>query len=221
MQIKSNPEKYTNHYETQFYVKSTLIKDEVLHTLILNLSLNYINDTKTNITNNIIRIKPTKELSVDGLRSDIRVAVKLKEPQAIEELLAYFKKDIEKSEYYQLRHDTAYQQYKQLSLLMDMQLDSLNIDINNPDLALLISNRSKNNPEEFLSYMALIEKKQTIENNLRLLNEAIEFVVFDPVNKPLSTFNIKVLTILGYSLLLFSFGILISAIIAFFKKNKS
>lgn len=221
-QIKNNPNKYTNYYQTQFYVKSTLIKDEVLHTLILNLSLNYQNETDTStLANNILKIKPAKELSVDGLRSDIRVAVDLKNTQDSKELFAYFKKNIEKSEYYQLRYDTAYQQYKQLSMLLDVQLDSLNIDVNNPDLAAIITERTKDKPEQFITYLTIIEKKQTIENELRFLNQAIEFVAFEPVNKPISTRNKKVLTILGYSLMLFIVGIVISAIISFFKKIKS
>jgi hypothetical protein len=224
LQIKNNPKVYTNYYQSYFFVQSSFITEEVIHTLVNNLAYTYEDlDTKiydAQLIKSIKEIKPVKELSIDGLRSNIRVIIDIAEPQDLNALIKLVKTNIEATEYYQLRHGLESKQYQQILALINTQLDSLGIDVNSTNIKNKLEEKS-NNPEHFLAYIALIEKKQELENKLVFLDKALEFVPVEPVNKPINTTNKKVLTILGFSFLMFIVGIILSALMTFFKKVKS
>lgn len=216
IQIVNTPEKYNNYYESNFLVQSSIISDEVLFTMIENLSFNYENlDEKkfdAEVLSSIKKIDPVKELSIDGLRSDIRVIVQMSKKQDIIHLTNLVKTQIESTEYYKTRFKIKNKQYEQVLTLIDKQLHFLKIDIDDKDLASSLYNRTKEEPEQFLTYVELVEKKQQLELDIGLLNKSLEFIASEPVNELNKPINLMVLIILSYSFLLSIIGAIIIVI---------
>jgi len=210
--IHQQPEIYTDYYQSEFYVKSSIITDEMTHTLIANLNESfdtYSNDKFAPLLAEIKDIKPVKELSIDGLRSNIRVRCNLKSEQAIDDIFSFMNDYIYSTDYYKNKLDSSQQQLVQIEKLIQLKFDLLNFDLKG------------SNPTEFIGYLELVEKKQAVDKRLENLNNSLDFLAVEPVNKHIDTKQIKVLTLLGYGSLVLILTIFVLYIVSFFKRTAS
>lgn len=222
--IKSDPDTYVNYSQSSFYIECSFISDEAMHTIVSNLNFVFDKFDKKEYNQEIIKsvkeFTPVKELSIDGLRSDIRVIVDHRTPVNHTELMGFTAKYIASTDYYKRRYTMENERLNKITGLINSQMDSLGIDVEVSDLDAKLAQLSKNNPVNYMAYVNLIEKKQKLDEEITLLQKSIEFLPVNPANKPIDTMRLKILAIVGYSLLLFVAGISILAIFDTIKRIK-
>ncbi|MCW8939055.1 MAG: hypothetical protein OQJ88_00260 [Flavobacteriales bacterium] len=198
--VTQQPNIYTNYYQSTFYVKSSVITDEMLHTFIKNLN-EQLPTVDNELTKVLKEVEPVKELSIDGLRSDIKIYVNYKEPVKNEAIINFLNDYLKGLSYYQLRVDSNIFYIKELQRIIKQKFDSLGIQLTNNDSKLHLNQLAKDNPTHFLAYVGLLEKYYDYEKQLVSYSNSLEFVPIEPTNNPISTTRKKMLTITGYGFL--------------------
>lgn len=200
--VKQQPEIYTDYFQSTFYVKSSVITDEMLHTFIDNL-----NEQLPTIDNELVKvlkeIEPVKELSIDGLRTDIKVYANYKQPVENELIFKFLGDNLKGLDYYQTRVDSNTFYIKELQGIIEQKFDSLGVRLTNNDSKIQLNQLAKDNPTDFLAYVGLLEKYFDYEKQLKSFSNSLEFVPIEPINNPISTTRKKVLTVGGYAVLFF------------------
>lgn len=224
-QIKKSPDKYNDFYQTNFYVKSTLLTNEEVHTFIDNLSFEYQNlDSEKYNADIIFSIKgidPKKELSIDGLRSDIKVEVLLSSPQKLDDLTKLVQSYIESTDYYIFKHDSIFSQQELILNLLNSKLLDLGFDIYDAELATQLKEKANDDVKLYLEYIKLVEKKTEADLKLATLEKSIQFLPVEPTNKLIDTFRLKMLLCVGYGFVLTILGIVVLIALNFLKQLKT
>jgi hypothetical protein len=196
-----------------------------VHSLTENLSYDYQNlDVKKYSADLLLSIKdidPKKELSIDGLRSDIKVEVLLFKPQELRGLTSLIKTYIESTDYFILKHDSLYSQQKLIVNLLNSKLLDLGLDIYNDKLATQLKEKTNEDIELYLQYVELVEKKTEADKNLATLEKSIAFLPLEPSNKLITTFKLQMLLFVGYGLLSTLLGVIVIVSLNFLKKLKT
>ncbi len=130
--VKQQPNIYTNYYQSTFYVKSSVITDEMLHTFIKNLN-EQLPIVDNELTKVLKEVEPVKELSIDGLRSDIKIYVNYKEPVKNEVIINFLGDYLKGLGYYQTRVDSNTFYIKELQHIIEQKFDSLGVRLTNND----------------------------------------------------------------------------------------
>lgn len=200
--VKQQPTIYTDYFQSTFYVKSAVITDEMLHTFINNLN-EQLPTVDNELTKVLKEVEPVKELSIDGLRTDIKVYANYKEPVKNEVIFNFLGDYLKGLSYYQTRVDSNTFYLKELQHLIQQKFDSLGIQLNSSNVKKQTTQLLKDNPTDFLAYIGLLEKYYDYEKQLVSYSNSLEFVPIEPTNNPISTTRKKMLTITGYGLLFF------------------
>lgn len=200
--MKQQPNTYTDYYQSTFYVKSSVITDEMLHTFIKNLN-EQLPIVDNELTKVLKEVEPVKELSIDGLRTDIKVYANYKDPVKNEVIFNFLSDYLKGLSYYQIRVDSNTFYIKELQHIIEQKFDSLGIRLTNNDSKIQLNQLAKDNPTDFLAYVGLLEKYYDYEKQLVSYSNSLEFVPIEPINNPISTTRKKMLIVIGYGLLCF------------------
>jgi cell division protein FtsB len=222
-QVKNNPDRYENYYQSYFFIESSLMPIETLHTFINNL--NFVYDEQQGekvfpeLLSEIKELTPVKELSVDGLRSSLRVFVDIKSPQELSDIMNLTSHYIESTAYFKLKYSVKMKELNKVLLLIIDQFKLLGVDLNDENLASVLEELSQSNPQNYLAYVSLVEKKTTLENEIAVLKNSLVYIPVYPENKLIDTSRNKIITYLGYTSLSLCVGLVLLVIVDLFKKN--
>jgi hypothetical protein len=224
-QINKFPNNYRDYYQSDFYVNSSILTNEEVHTLTENLSFNYqkldIKKYNAVLLSLIKSIDAKKELSIDGLRSNIRVEILLFKPQELDTLTNLIKNYVESADYYKLKHDSVYNQQKLILNLLNSKISDLGIDIYSDKLITQLKEKTNEDIKMYLNYVELVEKKTELDQNLARLDKGIVFLPIEPSNKLITTFKIQMLLFVGYGLLSTLLGVIVIIALDSLKKLKT
>tara|TARA_B100000809_G_C15139822_1_gene532573 strand:+ start:5061 stop:5852 length:792 start_codon:yes stop_codon:yes gene_type:complete len=221
--VKENPDKYNNFYLSHFYIESNTVSQEMLFVLINNLNFEFEKISKTRFDSELIEeiksIEAVKELSIDGLRSNLRVDVETRSPLGYDFILELTSFHIKSAEYFTQKSNVKKEDLIKVLSLLDSELDSLGLNLGSDNLSQIVKKLSANKPQNYLAYVNLVEKKISLEREVDSLNDSLKFIPVEPKNKFITTTRLQVLTCLGYSMLMILIGLFVLQVKAIIKKK--
>lgn len=198
-QSKEKEKESLDIYRTQFIVATPFISGNEIYMIGRELAYNLDKESSDeDLLNSIFEIECLKDVA-EGKDTEINMVFKTTSAQDVYDLIQLMERRIQSNEKYKSNYKSKIEQNRELISLVNDQITSITKDKGS------LAKDSK----QFLTYIELLEKKQTLEKEIDITESPIQSLPIAPLNKIEPGYKFSIATSLGYGIILSIFSALL------------